>query len=320
MKKVLIITHEKSIHNGTSEYLENSGFDVIHSQNGPMGVQKALEYSPDIILCDSETKGFNGYEVFNTLQQINSTATIPFVLLTTNASYNNIRTVMDLGVDDYIVKPLDNKVILKLINTRIDKQDKIINIADEKFNYLMENSVSGIYIYQDEQLKYINKKFCQILGYTQKELFGINLVNLIFKDDLQIVVEKISKCITGIQKNLLVQFKVICKNQEIVKIKLLGNVIKIRNKKSLIGSIEEIKNNKPNGLEYITNPNIHLTKREIEILLLICTGLSNNEISKKLYISERTVDSHRAHLLSKTNSKNSVRLSVFAIKHGIYKI
>ena len=63
-----------------------------------------------------------------------------------------------------------------------------------------------------------------------------------------------------------------------------------------------------------------LTRREKEVLELICLGFSNLEISEKLFISQRTVERHRSSLLFKTDSKNSVSLVVYAIKNGIIKI
>lgn len=65
---------------------------------------------------------------------------------------------------------------------------------------------------------------------------------------------------------------------------------------------------------------VELTKREKEVLELICLGYSNQEISEKLFISQRTVERHRSSLLFKTDSKNSVSLVVFAIKNGMVKI
>lgn len=72
--------------------------------------------------------------------------------------------------------------------------------------------------------------------------------------------------------------------------------------------------NKPSGEE------IELTRREKEVLELICLGFSNQEISEKLFISQRTVERHRSSLLFKTDSKNSVSLVVYAIKNGLVKI
>jgi DNA-binding NarL/FixJ family response regulator len=65
---------------------------------------------------------------------------------------------------------------------------------------------------------------------------------------------------------------------------------------------------------------VKLTRREKEILALICQGHSNNIISDELHISSRTVERHRAELLDKTQSANSISLVIYAIKHGLVKI
>jgi DNA-binding NarL/FixJ family response regulator len=65
---------------------------------------------------------------------------------------------------------------------------------------------------------------------------------------------------------------------------------------------------------------IALTSREKEILELICNGYSNQQISEKLFISQRTVERHRSSLLMKTDSKNSVSLVVYAIKNNLIKV
>ncbi|MDA3883455.1 MAG: response regulator transcription factor [Bacteroidales bacterium] len=62
---------------------------------------------------------------------------------------------------------------------------------------------------------------------------------------------------------------------------------------------------------------LHLTPRELDVLELICKGFSNFEISEKLFISQRTVERHRANLLEKTESSNSIKLVLFAIKNNI---
>lgn len=63
-----------------------------------------------------------------------------------------------------------------------------------------------------------------------------------------------------------------------------------------------------------------LTKRELEVLSLISKGLTDKEIADKLFISERTVNGHRANLISKTGSKNTVNLLIYAIKHKLIEI
>jgi DNA-binding NarL/FixJ family response regulator len=62
---------------------------------------------------------------------------------------------------------------------------------------------------------------------------------------------------------------------------------------------------------------IKLTRRETEILTLICQGLSNTEISDKLCLSLRTIEGHKSNIFSKTGVKNSVSLVMFALKNHL---
>ena len=63
-----------------------------------------------------------------------------------------------------------------------------------------------------------------------------------------------------------------------------------------------------------------LSQRELEILLAVCSGLSNQEIADKLFISKRTVDKHRANIMLKTGSRNTANLVVYAIKRGLVEL
>lgn len=68
------------------------------------------------------------------------------------------------------------------------------------------------------------------------------------------------------------------------------------------------------------NEEDELSDREMEILVEVCRGLSNQEIADKLFISKRTVDKHRANILEKTGCKNTANLVVYAIKHHLVEI
>ena len=65
------------------------------------------------------------------------------------------------------------------------------------------------------------------------------------------------------------------------------------------------------------NPQVEFSMREIEILHLIADGLTNNEMSDKLFISKRTIEGHRQSLIEKTGSRNTAALIRFAVLSGI---
>ena len=68
------------------------------------------------------------------------------------------------------------------------------------------------------------------------------------------------------------------------------------------------------------NPHELLSKREIEILKMFAEGFINKEIADKLFISVRTVESHKNHIMQKLNLKTQVELVKFAIKHKLIDI
>lgn len=63
-----------------------------------------------------------------------------------------------------------------------------------------------------------------------------------------------------------------------------------------------------------------LTKRELEVMLLLAEGLNNKEIGERLFVSERTIVGHKSNLMAKTNTKNTVSLLAFAIRNGLIHI
>ncbi len=90
-----------------------------------------------------------------------------------------------------------------------------------------------------------------------------------------------------------------------------NNNSKVLNNQYKIDVTSDVLQNKQEGFI------ISLTKREIEILKLILKELTNFEIAEKLFVSPRTVDTHRRNLLKKTMSRNTVGLVKFAFRNGI---
>lgn len=72
-----------------------------------------------------------------------------------------------------------------------------------------------------------------------------------------------------------------------------------------------------NTIDNATESNVKLTPREVEILGLVCRELSNEQIANKLFISERTVETHRRNIFIKTKCKSIVGLVLYAIEHKL---
>ena len=68
------------------------------------------------------------------------------------------------------------------------------------------------------------------------------------------------------------------------------------------------------------DPSLRLSKREIEVLRLICQERTNQEMAAALFVSVKTIEGHRERIRYKTNTKNIAGMVLYAIKHGIFEV
>jgi DNA-binding NarL/FixJ family response regulator len=87
-----------------------------------------------------------------------------------------------------------------------------------------------------------------------------------------------------------------------------------------LNAIRNSANHKTTSQTILGGLQIALTKREKQVLELICKEFNNAEIADQLYLSVRTVEGHRNNLIIKTNCRNTAGLVLFAIKFGLFEI
>ncbi|MCC5636748.1 response regulator [Nostoc sp. CHAB 5844] len=107
--------------------LKLEGFDAIGAENGMVGIQKAQENLPDLVVCDIMMPHLDGYSVLNALHENPLTAAIPFIFLSGSDSRADVRKGMELGADDYITKPSTLDELLRAIATRLQKHASLKN-------------------------------------------------------------------------------------------------------------------------------------------------------------------------------------------------
>ena len=123
MKKILVIEDNDDIRENTAEILELSNYNVIAAENGKVGVEKAIEHSPDLIICDIMMPVLDGYGVLHAVHKNDAIKNTPFIFLTAKTERNDLRKGMELGADDYIMKPFNATELLNAVDSRIKKFD-----------------------------------------------------------------------------------------------------------------------------------------------------------------------------------------------------
>jgi len=159
MNNILLIEDNEEMRENIEEILQLANYNVISAVNGKDGVIKALEFIPDIIICDIMMPEMDGYETLYILNKNPKTNTIPFIFLTAKSEKTDLRRGMNLGADDYLTKPFEEIELLNAIETRINRNKnlkesstnpdptKFMNIAREinELKSLNDNKKTRVY-------------------------------------------------------------------------------------------------------------------------------------------------------------------------------
>lgn len=121
MKTILLIEDNDAIRENTAEILELTGYTVHTAENGKIGVEKALQTKPDLVICDIMMPVLDGYGVLHIFNKNPQLSGVPFIFLTAKTERTDFRKGMELGADDYLTKPFEESELLSAIEGRLNR-------------------------------------------------------------------------------------------------------------------------------------------------------------------------------------------------------
>lgn len=134
-RTILLIDDSDYIIEGTASLLRFEGYTVLTASNGRDGLALAKQHHPDLIICDVSMPEMDGYTVLRHLRDDPATASLRFMFLTARAEKSDMRTGMDIGADDYLIKPFSIEELLSAIDAQWKKSDlQQRNVEEIKFN------------------------------------------------------------------------------------------------------------------------------------------------------------------------------------------
>lgn len=125
MHRILIIEDDPEVREMLVSSLQPHGFETVEAENGRAGVQLAQVYMPDLVLSDIKMEGFDGYAALAAIRYQPLTSAIPVVLMTGQPDEQGRRFAMELGADDYLVKPFTIAGLVATIHVQLKKQAAI---------------------------------------------------------------------------------------------------------------------------------------------------------------------------------------------------
>ena len=120
--KILVIDDDAKVRRQMAALLAAEGYETVEARNGREGVDLAKKESPDLVLCDITMPEMNGHRVLESLRADAVTAHLPFIFLTGWGEREDLRTGMNLGADDYLVKPIEPADLLTAVQARLRRR------------------------------------------------------------------------------------------------------------------------------------------------------------------------------------------------------
>ena len=135
--KILLIDDSKLVHNHLVPSIKGEGYDVYEAFDGLSGLDMAKKIKPDLIICDIEMPGLNGFEVCSGVRSIEELSGIYIIMSSTLGSASDIQKGFRSGVDEYIIKP----VVIEELLDRIRKVFKQTLIGRENILILQPDEI-----------------------------------------------------------------------------------------------------------------------------------------------------------------------------------
>jgi len=122
-KKILVVDDEKDIVAMLKYNLEKEGYTVLTALNGTRALEQAREQKPNLILLDVMMPEIDGWEVCKQLMKDEQTSTIPVIFLTAKGSEVDEVVGLELGADDYIIKPISIRKLIARVKTALRRKE-----------------------------------------------------------------------------------------------------------------------------------------------------------------------------------------------------
>ena len=137
--KVLVVDDDKNICELLRLYLEKEGYNAIISHDGEEAVVKFNALKPDIILLDIMLPGLDGWQV---CREIRKKSNVPIIMITAKGETFDKVLGLELGADDYVVKPFDTKEVIariKAVYRRVGQTTTKTEVKEVKYDKLSVN-------------------------------------------------------------------------------------------------------------------------------------------------------------------------------------
>ena len=119
MKTVLVIDDDADFRKQLSQWLAGAGWHVLEASEGKGGIQLAIQFQPDAVICNLRMPGCNGFQVCRSIREQAGAIEQPKIVITAGSVYAaDRREAIEVGADEYLVKPFKGEELIRILESR----------------------------------------------------------------------------------------------------------------------------------------------------------------------------------------------------------
>lgn len=138
---ILVVEDNPDLNMAICEILESFSFAVHSSKDGFDALDWLKDHKPDMILCDIMMPGMDGYTLLKHARADAKLRTLPFIFLTARTSVADRRMAKEIGIEDYLTKPVDSNDLIAAINNALRRRQIMQDEMQEQMNALRDRIV-----------------------------------------------------------------------------------------------------------------------------------------------------------------------------------
>lgn len=188
-KRILVVDDELKIVEAVAAYLENSGYDVISAYDGEVALSQLEKMKPDLVVLDLMLPKISGEEVCKTIRR---TSRIPIIMLTAKIDEEDKINGLNIGADDYVIKPFSPRELMARINSLLRRSDEGVSPLFHRMSWNnndLEVDLNSYTVRKSGELVNLTpnefKLLCAMIKYPKKTFTREELIEIAFGMDYE---------------------------------------------------------------------------------------------------------------------------------------
>lgn len=133
-RRILLVDDNSQVRQLIARTLEIEGYSIIQASDGSIALSILQHLTPDLILSDIQMPNLNGIDFYRTVRRDRRWITIPFIFLSSKEDPEAVDVGRELGVEDHLTKPVDEQLLIKIVNARLLRASAIqIALIDQAY-------------------------------------------------------------------------------------------------------------------------------------------------------------------------------------------